>query len=134
METPKSPAWENLSELGLNDENPSAALAVWVLFHHIGRYSSIKILRGTERRESIGNEHSLFWPTLSQAWQRLKGGLERALQDWISGPAKASSQYGNMVPLGTKRQHKQSTPRKGAQVPILTVPSPVTFLFATLGA
>lgn len=29
METPKSPTWENLSELGLNDENPSAALAAW---------------------------------------------------------------------------------------------------------
>lgn len=91
METPKSPTWENLSELGLNDENPSAALAAWVLFHHIERHSSIKILRGTGGRESIGNEHSLFWPTLSQAWQRLKGGLERALQDWTRGPANASS-------------------------------------------
>lgn len=92
-----------------------------------------KFFEGQEEgSESRGNEHSLLWPTLSYAWQRLKGGLESALQDWTSSPANTSSQCGNMGLLYSKRQHRQFILRQGAS--LSTAPDPAAFLFAILGA
>lgn len=106
-------------------KNPGANLAAWILFHHIEWHNPTKILRGTGGSESVGNEHTLLWPTLSEAWHRLKGRLEKELQDRTSN-SQCFQQCGNMVLLCTQGR----VPR----CPISTVPSPAAFLSATLGA
>jgi hypothetical protein len=70
-----------------------------------------------EGSESRGNEHSLLWPTLSQAWQRLKDSLERELE-WMSSPANTCSQCGNMGVFVQQEAAQQFIPRQGAQVPL----------------
>lgn len=109
----------SIFESCLNDENPSAALAGWVSFHHIEWHTAPpKFFEGQEEgSESRGNEHSLLWPTLSQAWQRLKGSLERALE-WMRSPANTCSQC-------SKRQAAQAIHPKagclGAPFPQLLI-------------